>query len=210
MVAAMMRSLNLMLLAVLAVGSVPHDAQAQMSDRAVLLPSTIDEVEEMATTAKPLPTTRRQAELALEAGRDGEMVIEASGATRREILNRLFAEREVEIEWRNRAFADERVQSGRLSGQPIEIARRLLASQNYVMRYDLSSDEPRLARIVILGSDSPSVTRTASEPSRPRQDIGEPLRVRQDVRQDASLTEAARRRAAIDSARRAITAAQRP
>lgn len=192
----MKRSLNLVLLAVLAVGLMLHDAQAQMSDRAALLPSEADAAEAMPPeTTRPVPTTRRRGELTLKAGRDGEMVIETSGATRREILDRLFADREVEIEWRNKAFADERVQGRGLRGSPIELARRLLARVSYVMFYDTSSDEPRLARIVILGSDPPSVARSASAPPRDRQ--------------EARASEAARRRAAIDTARRAITAAQR-
>ena len=179
-----------------------------MSDRAALLPSEADAAEAMPPeTTRPVPTTRRRGELTLKAGRDGEMVIETSGATRREILDRLFADREVEIEWRNKAFADEMLQGGRLSGPPIEIARRLLTRVNYVMSYEADSDEPRLARIVILGSDPPSVIRTAGEPpSRVRQNADEPSRTRQDPR----VSEAARRRAAIDSARRAIAAAQRP
>jgi hypothetical protein len=203
-----MRSLNLALLAVLAVGLMPYDAQAQISDRAALLPSEAEAVEAMAPeTIRPVPTTRRRGETTLDTGRDGEIAIDTSGATRREILNRLFADREVEIEWRNKAFADEMLQGGRLSGPPIEIARRLLTRVNYVMSYEADSDEPRLARIVILGSDPPSVIRTAGEPpSRVRQNADEPSRTRQDPR----VSEAARRRAAIDSARRAIAAAQRP
>jgi hypothetical protein len=194
----MMLSLRAVLLAALAAGLLHIDAQAQVPDRAALLPSAADAVEAMPTEiGEPVPETRRHGELTLETGRDGEIeiVLESSGATRREILTRLFAGREVEIEWRNKAFADERVQGGRLRGPPVELARRLLARQSYVMSYDNSRSEPRLARIVILGSDPPSVTRSAGAPSR--------------ARQEAPASEAARRRAAIDAARRAITAAQR-
>ena len=192
----MMLSLRAVLLAMLTAGLLHIDAQAQVRDRAALLPPAADVVETMPTEAdEPVPETGRHGELTLQTGRDSEIVLEPGTATRREILTRLFAEREVEIEWRNKAFADERVQGRGLRGSPIELARRLLARVSYVMFYDTSSDEPRLARIVILGSDPPSVARSASAPPRDRQ--------------EARASEAARRRAAIDTARRAITAAQR-
>ena len=163
-------------------------------------------------TGKPVPKIRRHGELSPETGRDGEIVLEFSAATRREILNRLFAEREVEIEWRNKAFADERMQVGRLSGPPVELARRLLARVSYVMSYDTSSDEPRLARIVILGADPALVTRSGGAPSSARQEAPSVTRsagATSPARQEARASEATRRREAIDAARRAITAAQR-
>lgn len=192
-----MLSLRAVLLAALAAGLLHIDAQAQMPDTAALLPSAADAVEGLpAETADPVPKTTRHGEFTLQSGRDGEMVLESGGATRREILTRLFAGREVAIEWRNKAFADERVQGHRLKGPPVELARRLLARQSYVMSYDTTSNEPRLARIVILGSDPPSVTPAAAASPSP-------------ARREAGASEAARRRAAIDAARRAITAAQR-
>ena len=192
----MMLSLRAVLLAVLAAGLLQIDAQAQVPDRTALLPPAADAVDVMPPEpGEPVPDTGRHGELPLQTGRDSEIVLGSSAAPRREILTRLFAEREVEIEWRNKAFADEMVQGRGLRGSPIELARRLLARVSYVMFYDTSSDEPRLARIVILGSDPPSVTRSASAPPRDRQ--------------EARASEAARRRAAIDTARRAITAAQR-
>ena len=197
----MMRSLNLVLFAVLATGLMHNDAQAQVP---ALLASAADAVEAIPSEiGEPVPKTRRHGELTRETGRDGGIALDSGGATRREILNRLFAGREVEIEWRNKAFADQRVQGGRLSGPPAELARRLLARVSYVMFYDSSSNEPRLARIVVLGSDPPSVTRSAGASSPARQEAGAPSPARQEA------SEAARRRAAIDAARRAITAAQR-
>jgi hypothetical protein len=190
----MMLSLRALLLAVLAAGLLHVDAQAQMSDKAALLPPAVDAIP--INTSKPVATIKQDGELTLESGRDGQVVLEPNGATRREILNRLFAGREVEIEWRNKAFADERVQSRGLSGPPIELARRLLARQSYVMSYDNSGVEPRLARVVILGSDPPSVTQGAA---------AAPLRARPEV----PVSDAARRRAAIDATKRAITDAQR-
>jgi hypothetical protein len=186
----MMLSLRTVLLAVLLAGVSHVNAQAQVPDGAALLPSSVDAVKATPTeTGEPVPQTSRHGQVTLEVGRDGEVVLEFSGATRREILNRLLAERDVEIEWRNKAVGDERLQGRRLGGSPFELARRLLAHVNYLMFYDTGSNEPRLARIVILGSDPPSVTRSAGH--------------------EAQASEAARRRAAIDAARRAITAAQR-
>lgn len=193
----MMLSLRAVLLAVLAAGLLRVDAHAQMSDRAALLPPAADTVEALPIdAAKPVVKTKQGGALTLSSGRDGEIVLESSGATRREILSRLFAGREVEIEWRNKAFADERVQSGSLSGPPVEVARRLLARQSYFMSYDNSRDEPRLVRIVILGSDPPSTQSAAAAP------VG--------ARPEVPVNDAARRRAAIDAAKRAITDAQRP
>jgi hypothetical protein len=190
----MMLWLRTLLLAVLAAGLLHIDARADMPDEVALLASAADAVEAMPSEiGEPVPKTRRHGERTRETGRDVEIALDSGGATRREILTRLFAGREVEIEWRNKAFADERVQGGRLSGPPAELARRLLARVSYVMFYDRSSNEPRLARIVVLGSDAPSVTRSAAVPS--------------PARQEAS--DAERRRKAIEAARRAITAAQR-
>lgn len=208
-----MLSLRTVLLALLAAGLLHIDAQAQVADRAALLPPAADTVEAMPTeTGEPVPETGRDGELTLQTGRDSEIVLEFSAATRREILTRLFAEREVEIEWRNKAFADEMVQGRGLRGSPIELARRLLARVSYVMFYDTSSDEPRLARIVILGADPALVTRSAGVPSSARQEASSVTRSASTPsrdRQEARANETTRRRAAIDAARRAITAAQR-
>jgi hypothetical protein len=208
----MLLSLRAVLLSLLATGLMHNDAQAQMPDGPALLVSAVDAVEVLSTEAgEPVPETGRLGELTLQTGPDVGIALDSGGATRREILTRLFAGREVEIEWRNKAFADERVQGGRLSGPPAELARRLLARVSYVMFYDRSSNEPRLARIVVLGSDAPSVTRSAAVPSPARQDASEAARrsagAPSPARQEAS--DAERRRKAIEAARRAITAAQR-
>jgi hypothetical protein len=209
----MMLSLRTLLLAGLAAGLLHIDARADMPDEVALLASAADAVEAMPSEiGEPVPKTRRHGERTRETVRDVEIALDSGGATRREILNRLFAGREVEIEWRNKAFADERVQGGRLSGPPAELARRLLARASYVMFYDRSSNEPRLARIVVLGSDAPSVTRSAGVPPPARQESSSLTRsagAPSPVRQETQATEAERRRKAIDAARRAITAAQR-
>jgi hypothetical protein len=184
------------LFALLGAGFVHMDAQAQVPDSAALLPPDAEVTGVLpAGTDKALLGTMTDDELTLQSGRDGEIVLDSGSATRREILSRLFAGRDVEIEWRNKAFANEIVQVRGLAGAPVELARRLLARQSYIMSYDKSSDEPRLVRIVILGSDPPSVAQSADAPVR--------------ARQQASTNETTRKRAAIDAARRAITAAQR-
>jgi hypothetical protein len=209
----MLLSLRAVLLSLLATGLMHNDAQAQMPDGPALLVSAVDAVEVLSTEAgEPVPETGRLGELTLQTGPDVGIALDSGGATRREILTRLFAGREVEIEWRNKAFADERVQGGRLSGPPAELARRLLARVSYVMFYDRSSNEPRLARIVVLGSDAPSVTRSAGVPPPARQESSSLTRsagAPSPVRQETQATEAERRRKAIDAARRAIMAAQR-
>ena len=208
----MMISVRAVLVAVLAAGLLHIDAQAQMPDEVTLLPSEADAVEAMPTDiGEPVPKTRRHRELTRETGRDDDgTVLDSGGATRREILNRLFAGREVEIEWRNKAFADEIVQSGRLSGPPVELARRLLARVSYVMSYESSSFEPRLARIVVFGSDPPSITRSAgAPPAAPQEAPSVTGSAGASPRQEAQASEAERRRKAIDAARRAIMAAQR-
>jgi hypothetical protein len=148
----------------------------------IALPASVAEAVEAAPTETDV------------TGHDGGMALDAGGASRREVLSRLFAGREVEIEWRNEAFANERVRD-RLSGPPTELARLLLARVSYLMIYDTDGEEPRLARIVVFGSDPPSVTRGAGAPSTARKDV--------------RTSEAVRRRAAIEAARRAITAAKR-
>jgi hypothetical protein len=192
---AMMLPIRAVLLAVLATSLLYNNARAQAPDEATLPPSEADAIDEPidampADSEEPAPLIVRRAEITREAPRENEIVLEPSGATRREILNRLFADRQVEIEWRNNALADEKVR-GRLKGGPTELARRLLERGNYVMAYGSSGD---LARIVVLGSDPPSVTRSADAPS--------------SVRQKPQASEADRRRQAIEATRRAIKDAQ--
>jgi hypothetical protein len=168
-------------------------AQAQASDDDAFLapieePVTADTED---AAEDPVPTIRRTMQVVRELPYENWIVLEPGGATRREIISRLFAGREVQIEWRNKAFADEEVR-GRFKGPPTELARRLLERANYVMAYNNSGG---LARIVILGSDPPSVTGSADLPS--------------PVRQTPRATEAERRRTAIEATKRAIKDAQR-
>jgi hypothetical protein len=191
----MMISLRALLLSVLAAGLFDIDAQAQMPDGTTSRLSATDAVEARPTgIGDAVPETRGQGKPAPETGHNGTMAIDSGGATRREVLARLFAGSEVEIEWRNKALGDEKVW-GHLSGPPAELVRSLLARGSYLAVYDTGDKEPRLARIVIFGSDPPSGARSTG--------------VASSARQDARTSEAARRRAAIEAARRAIKAAKR-
>jgi hypothetical protein len=188
------------LLVLSAAGLLPIHAQTQVPDRSVLLPPADDTVETIPVA--PIP---RYVEVAPEIARESDIALEPSGVTRREILHRLFADRNVQIEWRNKAFADERVQDRRLIGPPVELARRLLARTSYVMFYAKSGDDDaRLTRILILGSDPPSITQSG-DAATSRRSAEAPAPTRRETR----TSEAERRRSAIEATKRAITAAQR-
>lgn len=159
------------LLAVLAAGLVHGDAQAQMLDAAS--PAEIGKV---------------------PPRRDGAIELDFGGSSRREILSRLFADQQVEIEWHDRAYANEKLW-GRLKGSPVDVARRLLGGASYVMLYDSSREEPRLVRILIAGSDPPSVKQRAG--------------VSSAVRQEDPVAEMMRRRAALEALRRMAADAEK-
>jgi hypothetical protein len=102
--------------------------------------------------------------IALEIdGRDW-ITLTVTGATRRLVLERLFAERAIEIEWRNKAFAQQAVH-GRFSGPADTVARRLLARSDYVIVYTATDGESRMSRITILGSDPVSVSPAIKAPA---------------------------------------------
>ena len=97
--------------------------------------------------------------VSVEASNGDRVALFAKGATRRQVLNRLFAARDVEIIWKNRVFADERVY-GQFEGTRRCVARWLLSRRSYIITYDISGEMPRTFRIFILGPDPPSATRT--------------------------------------------------
>jgi hypothetical protein len=104
--------------------------------------------------------------VSLEPGDAGAVMLAANGATRRQILARLFADREVVIVWRNEVFAAEKVH-GSFSGTPTQITRRLLAGRTFIITYDTSSGMPRIVRIAIPGPHPPSVSGSrAAAPAR--------------------------------------------
>jgi hypothetical protein len=85
----------------------------------------------------------------LAAGRC-KFTIVANGATRRQVLARLFADTDVKIEWHNEVFAEEKVY-GQFSGAAAQVARRLLERFSYIICYDITGDTPRVLWVDILG-----------------------------------------------------------
>ena len=82
---------------------------------------------------------------------DGSRVeFDLRNASRREVLDRLFAGRGIEIRWINSSFADERI-SGRFSGSVSSVARDLLAQTNFVLVHDVQDEISRITRVVVVG-----------------------------------------------------------
>ncbi|MGH6846816.1 MAG: hypothetical protein ACREC0_05085 [Methylocella sp.] len=86
---------------------------------------------------------------------DGEVIIEANGATLGEILDRLFTDRGTLVDWRDQALAGKVIQ-GSFKGPIDEVAQRLLAGVNYIAISASSDGEARFTRVVIFGSASPA------------------------------------------------------
>jgi hypothetical protein len=120
---------------------------------------------------------RGDSKILLQAGAGGSVTLVPNGATRRQVLDRLFAERGVEIEWRNKPFADEKVY-GRFNGTPSQIARMLLARRSHIITYDTSGEQPRIVRIYILGPDPPSISGGHTVRSTPHRRAGLPQSMR--------------------------------
>jgi hypothetical protein len=92
------------------------------------------------------------------------------GATRRKILEQLFVERGIEVDWLDENLAEDAIQ-GSFRGQMPYIARKVLASTNFVIVYDTDGEEPRMLRIIVIGrvgEDSPA--RKIDSLSRPGRD----------------------------------------
>jgi hypothetical protein len=102
--------------------------------------------------------TRDMAEGSSGAGAHCKLTIVANGATRRQVLARLFAETDVKIKWHNEVFAEEKVY-GQFSGTPAQVARRLLERRSYIICYDISGDMPRVLWVDILGPHRSSESR---------------------------------------------------
>jgi hypothetical protein len=119
--------------------------------------------------------------VSVEARNGSRVTLLAEGATRRQALDRLFAARDVEIIWKNRVFADERVH-GQFQGTRRCVARWLLSRRSYIITYDTSGEMLRTLRIFILGPDPSSVTKTKAidqpdaNPGLPRSGLPAPQR----------------------------------
>jgi hypothetical protein len=67
---------------------------------------------------------------------------------RRHVLDRLFADQDIKLEWRNRAVGDEPI-SGSFGGAPSSVARQLLARTSFVLVYDRVGG--KITRVIVVG-----------------------------------------------------------
>src|SRR5262245_34573913 len=82
---------------------------------------------------------------------DGSRVdFDLRDAPRRDVLDRLFAGRGIEIRWINSSFANERI-SGRFSGSVSNVARDLLVQTNFVLVHEVQGETSRVTRVVVVG-----------------------------------------------------------
>jgi hypothetical protein len=70
--------------------------------------------------------------------------------SRREVLDRLFSDRGIRLDWMSPTLADERI-SGNYTGSLSQVARRLLEKLNFILVYDTTVSAPRITRVVIVG-----------------------------------------------------------
>jgi hypothetical protein len=86
-----------------------------------------------------------------EFSSDGTSVdFDVRDTSRREVPNQFFAGTDIEIQWTNTAFADQRI-SGKFSGTPTAVLQQLLAQSNFVIVRDGSGDTSRVVRVIIDG-----------------------------------------------------------
>jgi hypothetical protein len=85
---------------------------------------------------------------------DGEITVEANGATVGQILDRLFTESGIEVDWRDQASAG-KVIEGRFKGSLDQVTQRLLANENYIAISARLDGETRIVRVIIIGQASP-------------------------------------------------------
>ncbi|MGH6842138.1 MAG: hypothetical protein ACREDV_08625 [Methylocella sp.] len=88
---------------------------------------------------------------------DGDIIVEANGATLGEILDRLFTERGILVDWRDQSLADKVIQ-GSFKGSIDEVAQRILAGVNYIAISASSDGEVHITRLVIFGGASSTWT----------------------------------------------------
>ncbi|MGQ0444564.1 MAG: hypothetical protein ACT4O2_05420 [Beijerinckiaceae bacterium] len=93
---------------------------------------------------------------------DGDIIVEANGATLGEILDRLFTERGILVDWRDQDMAGKVIQ-GSFRGSIDEVTQRLLAGVKYFAFSSSSEGEVHIPRLVIFGGASS----TWAAPQRP-------------------------------------------
>ncbi len=84
-----------------------------------------------------------------------KFILEFSGTTRRQVVERLFAASGVTVNWLDTAHAAELIE-GRHVGSLEEIVSRLLSRTDYIIAYDMSGSEPRMTSVVVHGRGLPS------------------------------------------------------
>jgi hypothetical protein len=98
----------------------------------------------------------------LAAGEDSRLDISADGTSvdfdlhqvaRREVVDRLFADRGIQLDWLNRDVADEPIR-GRFRGTRSAVARQMLAPLDFVLAVDRVDGEVRITRVVVVGRSS--------------------------------------------------------
>lgn len=73
--------------------------------------------------------------------------------SRRQVLDRLFADQAIKLDWADPAVAGDLI-SGSYHGSLSQIARLLLTKLNFVLVHERTDDEIRITRVVILGRSS--------------------------------------------------------
>jgi len=79
-----------------------------------------------------------------------DMVFDVNNASRREVIDRLFAGSGIEIKWISPGFAEDRI-GGKFSGKAVEVLRQFLAHTNFVIVHNGSGEASRIVRLVIVG-----------------------------------------------------------
>lgn len=86
-----------------------------------------------------------------------EVAIESRGATLGQILDRLFAERGIPVEWHDEALVGKEIE-GSFSGPIDEVMQRLLINENYIASTTGADGKTRISRLIILGRGSSEET----------------------------------------------------
>lgn len=82
---------------------------------------------------------------------DGSSVaFDVRDVSRREVLSRLLRSKEVELEWIDSAFAEERI-TGAFKGSTDAVLQRLLAQTDFVVVYARDGERSRITRLIIVG-----------------------------------------------------------
>lgn len=107
------------------------------------------------------------------ASPDGNSIaFDVREVARREVLDRLLANRAIELEWVDTGFGEEKI-TGVYKGSADAVLQRLLAQTDFVVVYDGKGEKSRISRLIIVGKAS-SHTRQAALPTLPGLTTGTP------------------------------------